>query len=296
MAFSQSQQAFGPTKQVQSQPPATFSRQQLATLHPADRAALYQRCLVQRNTIYILPDGTFSKLQDPLINSIHLTTPLHPGDVLGLEAAQAFYSLNEFAIAISTIPNFVSWIVNNSFKPSDTITRLAILYGPPTNPGGGNTELRPLLSMPNICSLRLIFQDYQFKGLGPHCWLRPSIGVIIELRLRSGLDLTLQLQHSSRGPDGKPEDIDSNNPGLEDITKYLQPPTVEEERTVMESRRVIELYPGPQSSYVNILVECGWSMEDSNRVILDLSPRVVVRDWMEKERLNWLASQDVEMS
>ena len=288
MEFSQSRQAFNKGKQVQTQALGTSDRQQLV--------AHLQRSLVQNSTIYILPDGTFSKLQPTLLSSIHLTTSLDQDDILVLEAAQTFYSQNEFAMSISTIPDFVSWTTSNIFKPSDVITRLAILYGPPTNPGGGNTQLKPLLSLPSLRTLRLIFQDYPFKGLGPHLWLRPSIGAIVELQARPGLSLTLQLQRSSRGPDGKPEDIDADDHGaLEDITLYLQPPTAEEERAVTESRMVIDRYRGPQSSHVNILVECGWSAEDSSRVVHELSPRVAVRYWMEKERLNSLASQDVEM-
>jgi hypothetical protein len=294
MAFSQSQQAFGP--QAQSIPTAPIGRQQLEALPPADRAALYQRYLVQGNTVFILQDGTLSRLQAPLLSSVHLTTPLHQGGTLALAAAHVFYVRNEFALSISTIPNFVPWIVGNTYKPSDLITRLAILYGPPTNTGGGNTELRPLLSMPNLRSLRLIFQDYPFKSLGPHFWLRPSIGAIMELTGRLGLDLKLQLQNDSNGFDGKPEDIDADDQAkLEDITKYLQPPTEEDEKMVAECQRIVGLYQGPRSNHVHILEECGWSAKDSNWVIFGLSRRVAVRDWIEEARLDMLASQDVEM-
>jgi hypothetical protein len=238
MSLGQSQQYFGQQQQVHAVASGTVDRQYLSTLPPAERAASYQRSLVQPTAIYIMPDGTFSKLQAPLISSVLLTLPQSQSDTLAFEAARIFYSQNEFAVAISTIPSFIPWSVSNSFKPSDMITRLTVLCGPPTNPGGGNAELRPLLSMPNLRILRLIFQDYQFKGIGPARWLRPSIGVIMEFKTRRGLNMRLQLQSISIGPDGKPEDIDVEDVELKDITSYLQPPTVEEERAVAESRRI----------------------------------------------------------
>jgi hypothetical protein len=94
-------------------------------------------------------------------------------DTFALEAAQVFYSRNEFAIPIQEIPQFFAWDIG-IYKPNNLTTHLTILFGPPQDPGGGNEELLPLLSMPTLQSIRLIFQDYEIKDLGPGACLKPS--------------------------------------------------------------------------------------------------------------------------
>ena len=296
MSFSQSQQAFGPQQQ-QTRSPVTQDFQHLTAFSPPGSTPLYKNALVQPTTIYILPNGTFSYLQPPLVSSIHLTVPRSAADTTALRAAQTFYAQNSFAIAITTISFFTTWTINDIFKPSEFITRLAILYGPPTNPGGGNAELAAVLSMPNLRNLRLIFQDYEFKGLGPYRWLRPSISVIMSLKTNPNLNLKLQLQNSSLGPEGRPEDIDADDVAhLEDITNYLDPPTEEEERIYGESRRIIASYKGPFSSHVSILREYGWSGWDSLRVVREVAARLRVRDWVDEGRVESLGGVDVEMT
>jgi hypothetical protein len=102
-------------------------------------------------------------------------------------------------------------------------------------------------------------------------------------------------QNMSRGPYGTPGDIDADNASLEDVTNYLEPPTVEEERIVQESRRIIDPYRGYLPSHVGILMEIGWTAEQSEWVFYELSSRVAVRNWVQQEQLDRLASQDVEM-
>jgi hypothetical protein len=156
MSFSQSQQGFSQRLQFQSQQaftqqqtqsytPPTVDRQHLITLPPASRSAFFHNILVQTTAICILPNGSFSKVQDWVASSIHLTPPNSQKDTSAFEAAQTFYPLNEFAIYITTLPHFISWTKNNVLKPSLLITRLAVLYGPPTNPGVGNEALSSIL-------------------------------------------------------------------------------------------------------------------------------------------------------
>jgi hypothetical protein len=47
-------------------------------------------------------------------------------------------------------PSFVAWKVGSYFRPSDLVTWLTVLYGPPEAPGGGNSALAPMLSMPRF--------------------------------------------------------------------------------------------------------------------------------------------------
>jgi hypothetical protein len=298
MNFTHSQQAFTQQQQIPSSGP--INGQHLTSLPPHERATIYQQYLVQQTPISILPNGSFSKLQSPLASSLHLTNPHSQNDTLALEASQTFYSLNTFAISITTLPSFLSWTLNTNppfplnFKPSSFITCLAILYGPPTSPGGGNEELRGLLQLPNLRNLRLIFQDYEFKGLGPQYWLRPSLSVIDSLASLPHLSLTLQLGICLHGLDGRPEDLDTEDVRLRDVTSYLRNPSEEEERVVREMYRVIEGYRGPRASFEGILCEMGWSESDARKVVGELSPRVAVNGWREEERRRGLG--EVEMS
>lgn len=298
--FSQSQQSYSQAQQVPWIPPQAPSRQQLATLSPADREAIYGNILLQSKAIHFLPNETLSNLHGYVVNSIPLIQPLHDGDTMAIEAARVFYSQNEFVISITTITNFINWTVGNTFKPSDMITRLAVRYGDPHSPGGGNSELKPLLSMPNLLSIRLIFQDYPRHSKtpgpsGPYAYLRPSIGDIMLLKNRQRLNLQLQLKYGCKLP-GKPEDIDPDDVDLQDIMIFLQPPSTEEARIIAESHKIWRRYTGPASYCVSALVESGWSWEDGERVVLELWVREAVQDWIEQERLNALESQDIEMS
>ncbi|KAH8773153.1 hypothetical protein F5882DRAFT_464950 [Hyaloscypha sp. PMI_1271] len=295
MNFSQSQQGCSQRQQFQSQQaftqsytPPTVDRQHLMTLPPASRSAFFHNILVQTTAIYILPNGSFSKLQDWVASSIHLTHPNSQKDTFAFEAAQIFYSLNEFAISITTLPHFISWTINNVLKPSLLITRLAVLYGPPTNPGVGNEELSGILELPSLRNLRLIFQDYEFKGFGPSRWLRPDISVISSLSSLPNLSLKLQRANTSRGLDAVPDDIDVDRDELKDITVFLKEPTAEEERMVWEMYRVVSEYAGPRASFVGILTEMGWNDRVAEHVVEELSPRVGVKEWLAEER-------DVEM-
>jgi hypothetical protein len=258
------------------------------TLPPASRSAFFHNILVQTTAIYILPDGSFSKLQDWVASSIHLTYPNSQKDTFAFEAAQTFYSLNEFAISITTLPHFISWTIKNVLKPSLLITRLAVLYGPPTNPGVGNEALSGILELPSLRDLRLVFQDYEFKGFGPSRWLRPSISVISSLSSLPSLSLKLQRANTSRGLDAEPGDIDIDRDELKDVTVFLKEPTAEEERMVREMYRVVTEYAGPRASFVGILTEMGWNDRVAEHVVGELSPRVGVKGWLVEER-------DVEM-
>lgn len=218
---------------------------------------------------------------------LQLTVPTHEHDSIAAEAAQVFYSRNEFLISIGTVRDFVAWRVGNNVRPSDLVTRLAVLYGPPHDPGGGNGELVPLLSMPRLQSVRLVFQDHKWKGLGPYAYLRPSFGTLMELRSRTTLTLQLKVfvYETTIG------DEDGETEPLQDITVYLSPPTPAELRTVDAGRRALREYRGSSADVANSLVECGWTRTDSEDFIL-LSQRAMIADWTEKYRL---ASQDVEM-
>jgi hypothetical protein len=296
MSFSQSQQTFTQQsqQQLQSSTPRTTDYQHLRTLPQNERVAFFQRALVQPTTIYILPNGSFSKLEAHVATSLHLTTPQSANATLAHEASFIFYTLNAFAISITLLPHLTTWTINNTFKPSLLITRLVVLYGPPTNPGGGNEELSCLLQLPNLRGLRLVFQDYEFKGLGPHYWLRPSLSVILPLASLPHLRLKLQRAVCSRGLDAQPEDIDTEDRNLVDVTDYLREPTKEEERVVKEMYRVVGEYKGPRASFEGILTEMGWSGEMAGLVVDQLSPRVAVKGWREEERRRGLG--EVEMS
>lgn len=294
MDFRQSKQVFSQTQQSQTSTADLLERQHLATLLPARRASLFQQFLVQQTPIHILADGSFCKLEEPLISSIQLISPLQEADSLAVEAAQTFYSYNEFAISVSTIPKFVAWSVGNAYLPSNIITRLVAFYGSPFDSKEGDNEIMLLLSMPALRNLRLVFQDYKFKGPEPN--IRPSLKTIMLLKAHPNLHLTLQVRKAGHGlfsEEAYVQDIDME---LEDITVYLQPPTIEEERAVMESRAIIANYKGGAAYHVTILMESGWSWEYSEKVVHELSWRVRVMEWLEQDRLEMLASQDVEMT
>jgi len=277
---------------------AAGTLEQLAALSPPQRVAFYEQTLVQRKTIHILSDGTFSKLEDQLMSAWQLTVPTHESDTIAAEAAQIFYSRNEFAVAIGTVPNFVAWQIGSYFRPSDLVTRIAVLYGPPDEPGGGNAELLPLLSIPRLRSARLVFQDHTAKGKrGATAYLRPSACVIMELKEQRALTLTLQLKPCKNWQlelnCNPPEDDEDTEP-RRGITNYLSPLTAAEEQLVDSSRRIWGQYRGPCSFIASALMESGWSTEASYG-ILDLYERESIPRWVEEQRLEILATQDVEM-
>jgi hypothetical protein len=294
MEFRQSKQAFNETLPSQTSTAGLLERQHLATLLPANRASLFQQFLVQQTPIHILADGSFCKLKEPLISSIQLLSLLHEADTLAIEAAQTFYSCNEFVISVSTIPRLVAWSVGNAYRPSNIITRLVAFYGSPFDRKEGDNEIMLLLSMQALRNLRLVFQDYKFKGPGPN--IRPSLKAILLLKTRPNLQLTLHVRKAGQrlfSEEAYVQDIDME---LEDITMYLERPSIEEERAVMESRTIIQKYKGGASYHVRILMESGWSWEYSEKVVHELSWRVRIREWLEQDRLETLASQDVEMT
>lgn len=260
-----------------------IDRQQLATLPPAQRLAFYERTLLQHTPIHILPDGTFSKLESQLALTWQLTVPTHANDTLTAEAAEVFYSRNEFAVLVGTVPSFVAWKVGGYFRPSDLVTRLTVLYGPPQAPGGGNSALAPMLSMPRLRSVRIIFRDYDCKGFGPGKYLKPSVWAILELQKLT--ELTLQLIGVSRNMDEEGT--------LKDITSYLDAPTAADEADWLASQRIIEQHRGPEASYQGILQKYGWPLD---YCFEKLCTRVYVRRWAEEQRLGMLAPQDVEMT
>ena len=151
-----------------------------------------------------------------------------------------------------------------------------------------------MLQLSNLRNLRLIFQDYEFKGLGPHYWLRPSLSVISSLASLPYLNLELQCAICLHDLEAQPEDIDTEDTHLVDVTDYLKEPTEEEERVVKEMYRVVREYRGPRASFEGILMEMGWSEEIAGLVVNRWSPRVAVKGWREEERRRGLG--EVEMS
>ena len=268
----------------------TAQRQQLESLTGAQRAAFYEQTLVQRNPIFISPQGVLHKLEGQLSSMWQLTIPTHEHDGLAAEAAQVFYSRNEFMVSIGTVPGFVAWWVGNFFRPSDLVTRLAVLFGPPLDPGGGNGELLPLLSMPCLLNLRLIYEDYAVKGFGPYHYLRPSFGAVMELKNRAALALQLQLKNS--GPVTSINGEGMVNEPLKDITGYLNPPTPADIQTVDAGNRALEGYRGHLADIANCLMDCGWTAVASQEFIV-LRWRVMIMEWVNEQRS---VSQDVEMS
>ena len=264
-------------------------RQQLAILPPAQRLALYERNL-QHTPIHISSDGRFSNLEPHLALTWQLTIPINLEDIFAAEAAEVFYSRNEFAVPIATIPSFAVWEVGNYFRPSDLVTRLAVLYGPQEGPLEGpfesrqssNSNLLPVLSMPRLRSVRLVFPEPISKGRGLLHYLYPSAWAILELQKKT--ELMLQTEY---------RDTYGALVGLTNVTSYLDPPTAADEAAWLEGKRIIAQYKGYRASHQGTLDECGWKYSCSME---ELSGRVNMRLWAEKQRLEMLASQDVEMT
>jgi len=106
---SQAQQA--------SQASSTSDHTTLQSLTREQQQTFFQRSLIQNKTIFTTPHGTFSKLDEPVLSSWHLTIP-QSSDAFAHEAARTFYALNRFAIHVNTCPHFVTWSLAN-YKPSD---------------------------------------------------------------------------------------------------------------------------------------------------------------------------------
>jgi len=130
--------------------------------------------------------------------------------------------------------------------------------------------------------------------LGPHYWLRPSLSVISSLASLPYLTLELQRANCSRGLNAQPEDIDTEDRNLVNVTDYLEEPTEEEESAVREMYRVVRAYQGPRADFQGILTEMGWSERMAATVVKRWSPRVAVKGWREEERRRGLG--EVEMS
>jgi hypothetical protein len=287
-ALTQMQSKVQTQAQTQAQSKSATSDigwQQLAILPPAQRLALYEQNL-QHTPIHISSDGRFSNLEPHLALKWHLTIPMNPKDIFAAEAAEVFYSRNEFAVPIATIPHFVAWQMGNDFRPSDLVTRLAVLYGQPEGPIGSrqsdNRELLPVLSMPRLRSVRLVYPTLDSKC---HCltdYLRPSAWAILELQRKTELRLQMERRNEY-------DEVVQ----ITDITSYLDPPTAVDEAAWLEAERIIAQYQGPLASYQGILDACGWKHGYSRE---ELCVRLSVRQWAEKQRLEMLASQDVEMT
>jgi len=195
--FSETQQFYPQAQQLNSSPPL-ISQQQLVVLLPSQRLALYQCSLTQQAPIYISPDGSFSNLSLTVRDSLHLLTTSNP---ISKGSAQFLHNSNEIFTSISTIPVIFKTQIRH-------LTRLAILFGPPENPGGGSAELFPLLSLPSLTHPRLISQDRPFKDIGPILWLRICIAFILKQQDEKQISLCVQLKI------GGGEE-------LEDITQFL---------------------------------------------------------------------------
>ncbi len=108
--------------------------------------------------------------------------------------------------------------------------------------------------------------------------------------------LTFKLQRAIclHGLEAQPEDIDTEDTTLVDVTDFLREPNEEEEGVVREMYRVVKEYWGPRASFEGILMEMGWSEQMASVVVNELSPRVAVKGWREEERRRGLG--EVEMS
>lgn len=115
-------------------------------------------------------------------------------------------------------------------------------------------------------------------------WLRPSLSVISSLSSLPYLTLKLQRAICLHRLEAQPEDIDTEDSNLVDVTDYLKEPKKEGERVVGEMYRVVREYRGPRASFEGILCEMGWSEQMAGVVVRELSPRVAVKGWMEEER------------
>lgn len=149
MEFGQSQQSFSQTQQSQTPSAPTISLQQISALLPFQRASFYQQYLVQQPPIHIPPNGTLSNLSHTLKASLDL---LSLSSDIRSEASHIFYINNTFLLSITSILDLLSWT-----HISSHITRLAILFHPPPDTGGGSQDLLPLLS-PHLNFPRLPLQ------------------------------------------------------------------------------------------------------------------------------------------
>ncbi|KAI9774476.1 MAG: hypothetical protein M1839_001709 [Geoglossum umbratile] len=265
---------------------------QLAGVQPAQREPLYQQMLVQSRTIHVTSKGKLHNLEKLPALMWQLAVPTHAGSALAAEAAQVFYSRNEFAVSVKTLSAFMASSVGSYYRPSDLVTRLVVIYGPPNTPGGGNNELQYVLSMPRLRSVRLIFRDYPAKGPGPGGFLWPSAWAVMELQKR--VALTLQLKVSGHIESDEEDMVTLAGP-LRDITSYLAPPTSTDEWAYESSKRIVAEYKGMSASVDNILKESGWPFVYAGG-ISELYARVLVRGWAEEQRLAMLELRDVEMT
>ncbi|KAI9766151.1 MAG: hypothetical protein M1840_006718 [Geoglossum simile] len=281
-----------PLTQMQSQtqsssPAVELVRKQLANLPLAQREAFYEQTLVQSGAIHIMSDGTFSKLEREPALTWRLTIPTHAGDTLAAEAAQVFYSRNEFAVSVKSLYRFTASWVGSYYRPSDLVTRLAVIYGP--SPGGGNRELLYVLAMPGLYSVRLIFRDRPGKSQGASVFLRPSAWAVIELQQR--VALTLQLRKSGSLSEHEEEDKETLAGPLEDITGFIIPPTATDAWAYECSQSIVTQYKGPMASVDNILEEGGWPFVYTHG-IGELYARLSVRRWAGDQQLEMLWLRD----
>jgi hypothetical protein len=261
-------------------------RQQIATLPQAQRLAIYEQTLLQPTAIHILPNWSFSQLSSQLAITCCLTIPTRANDIVAAEAASVFYSRNRFELSIKTIPSFTARQIGNCFRPSDLITRLEVRYEEPQPPIGSsqseNSELFPVLSMPRLRSVLLVFPEIHSKFFGLNDYLRPSAWVIFELQKNA----ELMLQTELRNEHGAIVHIT-------DVTSYLDAPTPADEAAWLEAERMIGQYKGSASFKQTILDECGWNYGCSRE---ELYARLNLRRCAEEQRLQMLGLQDVEMS
>jgi hypothetical protein len=88
--------------------------------------------------------------------------------------------------------------------------------------------------------------------------------------------LRLQLQRSQHYPPIDAENVDIQESCLQDIANFFVPATVEEERMVAEKERVLREYRGGSANVQSILMQCGWTLENSAK-ILDLGRKVLIK-------------------
>lgn len=249
---------------------------------PAHTAS-YEKILSQSIPIEVSPDGSFLNMNSEVAINWQRTIPKSLEDTSAIEAAQVFYSRNEFSLPVAIIPSFAAWQVNNCFRPSDLVTRLAIMYGPPEDPGGDNWLLSPLLYMPCLRDVRIVFRDRNGKGFGPYRYLRPSAWAILELQNRTNLKLQLVGGLPFLGGEDREWDI----------TSYINVPTPEDEASWVEANTLIANYRGPCASYQGALADSGWNCE---LMWEELSTRIEFRKWAEEQRIVIMELQDVEMT
>ncbi|CZR66892.1 uncharacterized protein PAC_16793 [Phialocephala subalpina] len=277
-----------------------LSRDQLVSLFPNHRAEYLTNILTQAQTITIKFefDLSLTKLSPQLASSLHLTNPNYSDDTLTLEAAHVFFSKNLFLIKTSLIPTFVSWYIGG-YKPSNLMSHLTILTGPQNNRQISNAAFWPLLSLPNLRTLKIIFRDRRGKPAGPYSWLRPATHAILLLQQRLGLGLKLWVGTPSGERSYEEEEwdfeADREEANMKEVTDYLRPATDEERREWEEWQGICERYRGPLSSKVTMLWQAG--KEWVTHEMWDLmAAKVSVREWNEMGRLEILELGNVVMS